>query len=67
MATRRKITARVPTDVLARARARTGKGITETVRLGREAITSTAAAQELRALRGKVQLNIDLTKLRRDR
>ncbi|MBI2585286.1 MAG: hypothetical protein HYW28_05355 [Rhodospirillales bacterium] len=63
----RKITARVPADLLWRARLATGKGITETVRLGLDLLASAEAAQELRRLRGKVRLDLDLAELRRDR
>ncbi len=62
-----KITAHVPVDSLRRARAATGKGITETVRRGLELLASAAAASELRRLRGKVHLDLDLAALRRDR
>ncbi|MBI1986108.1 MAG: hypothetical protein HYS64_05425 [Rhodospirillales bacterium] len=63
----KKITAHVPADVLRRARLATGKGITETVRLGLDLLAGVKAAQELRRLRGKVRLDLDLAALRRDR
>ena len=62
-----KITAHVPVKSLHRARAATGKGITDTVRLGLDLLASTKAADELRRLRGKVRLDLDLAELRRDR
>ena len=62
-----KITAHVPAQLLRRAQAATGKGITETVRLGLDLLASAKAAEELRRLRGKVRLDIDLVELRRDR
>ena len=62
-----KITAHVPVDLLRRARAATGKGVTETVREGLDRLASAKAAEELRRLRGKVRLDLDLAKLRRDR
>lgn len=67
MAKTQKITAHVPVETLRRARAATGEGVTETVRLGLEMLASARAAAELRRLRGKVRLDIDLEELRRDR
>ncbi|MGH6953605.1 MAG: hypothetical protein ACREGL_05440 [Alphaproteobacteria bacterium] len=67
MAKTQKITAHVPADLLRKARRATGKGITETVRLGLGMVASSRAAAELRRLRGKVRLKIDLEELRRDR
>ena len=62
-----KITVPVPAESLRRAQAATGKGIAETVRLGLDLLASAKAAEELRHLRGKVRLDIDLAELRRDR
>ena len=62
-----KITAHVPVTLLRRAQAATGKGITETVRLGLDLIASAKAAEGLRHLHGKLRLDIDLAELRRDR
>jgi hypothetical protein len=62
-----KITAHVPAELLQRAQAATGEGITETVRLGLDRLASAKAAAELRGLRGKVHLDLDLAELRRDR
>ena len=63
----KKITAHVPAEVLRRARLVTGKGITETVRQGLDLLAAAKAAQELRRLKGKVRLDLDLAELRRDR
>ncbi len=63
----KKITAHVPTETLRRARAATGKGITETVRLGLDLLASAKAAEGLRRLRGKLSLELDVAELRRDR
>ncbi len=63
----RKITVHVPADLIDKARRATGKGITETIRLGLERLTAARAADELRTMRGKVRLSIDLAELRRDR
>jgi hypothetical protein len=62
-----KITAHVPASLLRRARAATGKGITDTVRLGLDLLAAAKAAEELRRLRGRVRLSVDLKDLRRDR
>ena len=62
-----KITAHVPEDVLVRAKAASGKGTTETVRLALDMLAATKAARDLRALRGRLKLDIDLADLRRDR
>ncbi len=62
-----KITAHVPIESLRRAKAATGKGITETVNLGLDLIAQAKAAEELRRLRGHVRLGLDLAELRRDR
>ena len=67
MSETQKITAHVPLESLRRAQAATGKGITETVRLGLDLLASARAAEELRRLRGKVRLDLDLAELRRDR
>jgi len=62
-----KITAHVPSELLRRAQAATGKGVTETVRQGLELVAASNAAASLRKLRGKVRLSINLDELRRDR
>lgn len=67
MEIRRKITAHVPARLLEKAQAATGKGVTETVRLGLGLIASAKAQEELLKWRGKVRLDLDLKELRRDR
>ena len=62
-----KITAHVPVKLLRQAQGATGKGITETVRLGLGLLASANAAERLRRLRGKVRLDLDVAELRRDR
>jgi hypothetical protein len=56
----RKITVEVPEDLLERARKSSGEGITRTVRRGLELVAAGRAYDELRKLRGKVRLGIDL-------
>ncbi len=53
--------------VLEGALATTGKGITQTVRRGLELVSAGRAYEELRRLRGKVRLGIELDALRADR
>ena len=62
-----KITAHVPVTLLRAAQGATGKGITETVRLGLGLVASAKAAERLRRLRGKLRLDLDVAELRRDR
>lgn len=62
-----KVTAHIPSDLLHRAQAATGKGITETIRLGLDQLISARAAEDLRQLRGTVRLELELEELRQDR
>ena len=63
----RKITVEVPEDLLDRALESSGEGITRTVRRGLDLVAAGRAYDELRRLRGKVKLGIDLEALREDR
>lgn len=67
MAGARKITVEVPEDLLERALRASGEGITATVRRGLELVAAGRAYEDLRALRGKVRLRLDLERLREDR
>lgn len=67
MAASQKVTIEVPADLLRRARRSTGEGITATVRKGLELVAARSAYEELRRLRGKVKLELDVQELRRDR
>ena len=67
MATARKITVEIPDDLLRRAQKSTGEGVTATVRRGLELVAASRTYDELRRLRGKISLSIDLAKLREDR
>ena len=62
-----KITVHIPTDLLQQARSITGEGVTSTVRRGLRQIASVHAQQELRKLRGRLPISLDLEKLREDR
>jgi len=63
----RKITVEIPEDLLDRALESSGEGITRTVRRGLTLVAAGRAYEELRQLRGKVKLGIDLEALREDR
>jgi hypothetical protein len=62
-----KVTVELPRELLRRARRSTGEGITATVRRGLELVAARSVYQELRRLRGKVRLSLDLEALRADR
>jgi len=62
----RKITVRIPTDLLANAQRATDKGLTKTIQMALERLVAARACADLRALRGKVRLSRDLPALRRD-
>jgi hypothetical protein len=67
MEPRRKITVELPGELLRRAQQTTGAGITATIRRGLELVAASKAYEELRQLKGKVALSIDLEQLREDR
>ncbi len=63
----KKITVHVPEELLDKAQRSTGRGITETVRQGLRLVAAGETYKRLRALRGKVAIQVDLDKLREDR
>jgi hypothetical protein len=63
----RKITVVVPDELLRRAKRATGLGLAPTVRKGLELVAAREAYSELRKLRGKLDLEVDLDALREDR
>jgi hypothetical protein len=67
MGSTRKITVELPGELLRQAQRTTGAGITATIRRGLELVAAGRAYGELRKLKGKVALSIDLEKLREDR
>lgn len=67
MGATQKVTIEVPAELLKRAQRSTGQGITATIRRGLELVATRTAYEELRRLRGKVKLSIDLDELRQDR
>ncbi|HEX2569355.1 MAG TPA: hypothetical protein VH877_07330 [Polyangia bacterium] len=67
MANRKKVTVVLPEDLLRRARRSSGQGITSTIRQGLELVAAARAYEDLRRLRGKLKLDLDLDSLREDR
>jgi hypothetical protein len=63
----RKVTVELPERLLREALESTGEGITATIRKGLELVASGKVCNDLRRLRGKVPLSIDLKELREDR
>ena len=61
-----KVTVLLPRELLVRATAATGQGLTPTIRQGLEAVARAAAYDGLRRLRGKVKLSINVDQLRED-
>ena len=61
----KKITANLPAELLKRAQAATGKGITETLVAGLEELERARKRARLRLLRGKVRIELDLNSSRR--
>ena len=60
----KKVTVNVPSAVLARARAITGLGVTETIVQGLKEIERQRQRSALRALRCRVRFELDLEKTR---
>ena len=63
----KKLTLQVPNDLLNRATQATGEGITPTIRRGLELVAASGAYRNLRSLKGKIKLELDLAGLRQDR
>ncbi len=62
-----KVTVHVDEGLLRRARKRTGKGVSATVRQGLTLVAAGAVYEKLRALRGRVTFSANLRSLREDR
>ncbi len=62
-----KVTVHVDRNLLKKARERTGKGVTATIREGLELVAAGQVYDRLRALRGKVAFSLDLAQIRKDR
>jgi len=65
--TTRRVTANLPKDLLRTAQEVTGKGITETIVEGLELVRRQRAGQMLKALKGRLMLDIDLDSSRERR
>jgi hypothetical protein len=63
----RKVTMMLPADLIDRAMKVTGKGLTPTVRESLEQTARSDVYERLRALRGKLKIDLDLDRLREDR
>ena len=63
----RKITIEVPEDLLRKAQDSTGEGITQTIRRGLQLVAAGPAYEDLRRLRGRVKISLDVRRLRDDR
>lgn len=62
----KKLTVQVPEDLLAKATAASGRGITPTIRRGLELVAAGRAYAKLRGLRGRVKFSVKLANLRED-
>lgn len=62
----KKLTVEVPNDLLERAIAASGQGITPTIRRGLELVAASGAYARLRGLKGKVKFSVKLSELRED-
>jgi hypothetical protein len=67
VAARRKITVELPEELIERALRASGAGVTATIRRGLELVAAGRAYEDLKALRGKLRLHLDLDRLREDR
>jgi hypothetical protein len=63
----RKITVEVPAELLKKAQAASGAGITQTVRTGLQLIAASEDYTRLRALRGKIRFSLTPAQLKADR
>lgn len=67
MAKLRKVTVEVPAELLEKALAASGAGITQTVRTGLELVAASGAYARLRQLRGKVRFSRSFAELKSGR
>lgn len=63
----RRITVRLPEELLRKAQQSTGKGVTDTIRDGLRLVAAGDAYRTLQRLRGKVKFSVSLRRLREDR
>ena len=62
----KKLTIQVPEELLERATAASGQGITPTIRRGLELMAASGAYAKLRRLKGNVKFHVKLAELRED-
>jgi hypothetical protein len=62
-----KITVEVPSDLLKEAQRASGKGVSETVRMGLQLLVDSSVYARVRKLRGKVHFSKKFTELKDDR
>ena len=67
MSTTRKITLEVSAQLLEKAQAATGSGITQTIRTGLQIVAASRAYGKLRQFRGKYRSSLTLDELKDDR
>ncbi|MEO9213858.1 MAG: hypothetical protein ABI242_12010 [Caulobacteraceae bacterium] len=67
MTEHRKITAFIPADLLARAQANSGASLTETLKIALDEYNRGEWYRQALDLAGKVNLDLDLVALRKDR
>jgi hypothetical protein len=60
----RKVTVHLDQELPRRAQARTGRGVSATIRDGLALVAASDADEKLRALRGKVRFSVDLRQRR---
>jgi hypothetical protein len=67
MAKLRKITVKVPAELLEKAQEASGQGISQTVRAGLQLVAASRAYARLRQFRGKVRFSRSFAELKSDR
>jgi hypothetical protein len=67
MQTARKITVKIPADLLEKAQRASGAGVTQTVRAGLKLLAASETYARLHKLRGKVRFTRSLADLKADR
>lgn len=63
----RKVTVLLPEELIRKATTASGVGITSTLRRGLELLVVESAYEQLRSMKGKLDLNLSLNESRQDR
>ncbi len=66
MKSERKITVLLPEELIKKAMQASGEGMTQTLRRGLELVAAKSVYKDLLKLKGKLDLKLDLKKLRED-